>query len=56
MRSGSDGADPGPAPGRNGTGSRVDVRSLSRVGVGDLGVNARRVRAFAAALVDAERE
>ena len=31
-------------------GSRVDVRSLSRVGVGDLGVNARRVRAFVAAL------
>ena len=25
---------------------RVDVRSLSRIGVGDLGVNARRVRAF----------
>ena len=32
------------------TGSRVDVRSLSRVGGGDLGVNARRVRAFVAAL------
>lgn len=32
------------------TGSRVDVRSLSRVGVGDLGVNARRVAAFVAAL------
>ena len=31
-------------------GSRVDVRSLSRVGGGDLGVNARRVRAFVAAL------
>ncbi|HEX2482883.1 MAG TPA: DUF1499 domain-containing protein, partial [Methylomirabilota bacterium] len=27
-------------------GSRVDVRSLSRVGVGDLGANAARVRAF----------
>jgi uncharacterized protein (DUF1499 family) len=26
--------------------SRVDVRSLSRVGVGDLGVNAALVRAF----------
>ena len=38
------------------TGSRVDVRSLSRVGVGDLGVNARRVRAFVAVLADAERE
>lgn len=34
------------------TGSRVDVRSLSRVGVGDLGVNARRVREFLAALVE----
>ena len=33
-------------------GSRVDVRSLSRVGVGDLGVNAARVRAFVAALTD----
>ncbi|MYN66548.1 MAG: DUF1499 domain-containing protein [Acidobacteria bacterium] len=31
-------------------GSRVDVRSLSRVGVGDLGVNARRVREFLDAL------
>jgi uncharacterized protein (DUF1499 family) len=29
-----------------GVGSRVDVRSLSRIGVGDLGVNAARVRAF----------
>ena len=34
------------------TGSRVDVRSLSRVGMGDLGVNARRVRAFLAALTE----
>lgn len=34
------------------TGSRVDVRSLSRVGVGDLGVNAGRVRAFVAALAE----
>ena len=33
-----------------GTGSRIDVRSLSRVGGGDLGVNARRVREFVAAL------
>ena len=33
-------------------GSRVDVRSLSRVGVGDLGVNARRVREFVAALAE----
>lgn len=36
------------------TGSRVDVRSLSRVGVGDLGVNARRVRAFVTALTEAQ--
>ena len=27
-------------------GSRVDVRSTSRVGVGDLGVNAARIRRF----------
>jgi uncharacterized protein (DUF1499 family) len=27
-------------------GSRVDVRSVSRVGKGDLGVNARRIREF----------
>ena len=27
-------------------GSRVDVRSVSRVGQSDLGVNARRIRAF----------
>lgn len=33
-------------------GSRIDVRSLSRVGVGDLGVNARRVREYLAALTD----
>ncbi|MCY4662578.1 MAG: DUF1499 domain-containing protein [Acidobacteria bacterium] len=33
-------------------GSLVDVRSLSRVGVGDLGANARRVRAYLAALTD----
>jgi uncharacterized protein (DUF1499 family) len=32
------------------TGSRVDVRSLSRVGGGDLGTNAARVRAFLAAV------
>jgi uncharacterized protein (DUF1499 family) len=29
-----------------GSGSRVDVRSLSRVGVGDVGTNAKRIRAF----------
>lgn len=31
-------------------GSRIDVRSVSRVGKGDLGANASRVRAFAAKL------
>jgi uncharacterized protein (DUF1499 family) len=31
-------------------GSRVDVRSVSRVGRSDLGVNARRIRAFQAAV------
>ncbi len=31
-------------------GSRVDVRSVSRQGRGDFGVNARRVRAYLAAL------
>lgn len=34
----------------SGAGSRVDVRSVSRVGRSDLGVNARRVRAFLAQL------
>ena len=34
------------------SGSRVDVRSLSRVGGGDLGANARRVQALLAALTD----
>ncbi|HZR70386.1 MAG TPA: DUF1499 domain-containing protein [Burkholderiales bacterium] len=33
-----------------GTGSRVDVRSHSRVGRGDFGTNAKRVRAFLAKL------
>ena len=33
-------------------GARVDVRSLSRVGVGDLGANALRVRNFLAALME----
>jgi uncharacterized protein (DUF1499 family) len=31
-----------------GTGSRVDIRSKSRVGIGDLGANARRIRRFTA--------
>jgi uncharacterized protein (DUF1499 family) len=35
-----------PAPG----GSQVDIRSVSRVGRSDLGANARRIRAFLAAL------
>jgi uncharacterized protein (DUF1499 family) len=34
----------------DGDGSRVDIRSLSRQGKGDLGVNAARVRAYIAAL------
>ncbi|HPF27383.1 MAG TPA: DUF1499 domain-containing protein [Steroidobacteraceae bacterium] len=33
-----------------GAGSRVDVRSKSRVGLGDAGANAKRVRAFLAAM------
>lgn len=31
-----------------GEGSRIDVRSLSRVGVGDAGANARRIRSYLA--------
>ena len=34
----------------DGAGSRVDVRSVSRVGRSDLGTNARRIQAFLAAL------
>ncbi len=34
----------------NGSGSRIDVRSSSRVGTGDFGVNAARVRKYLAAL------
>ena len=33
-----------------GAGSRVDVRSVSRVGRGDVGTNARRIRDFLKAL------
>ena len=34
----------------DGAGSRIDVRSVSRVGRGDAGANARRIRAFLRAL------
>jgi hypothetical protein len=34
----------------DGTGSRVDLRSVSRVGVGDAGANAARIRAYLQAL------
>lgn len=37
-----------------GAGSRVDVRSLSRVGKSDVGANARRIRRFRASLGAAE--
>lgn len=37
-------------PTADGKASRVDMRSVSRVGVGDLGVNARRIRTFLAQL------
>lgn len=37
-------------PTEDGTGSIVDMRSISRVGVNDLGVNAKRVRSFLADL------
>jgi uncharacterized protein (DUF1499 family) len=34
----------------DGAGTRVDIRSVSRVGRSDLGTNARRIRAFVEAL------
>jgi hypothetical protein len=34
----------------DGAGSRIDVRSVSRVGVGDVGANAKRIRAYLRAL------
>lgn len=37
-------------PTEDGTGSIVDMRSISRVGISDLGVNAKRVRGFLADL------
>ena len=36
--------------GASGAGSRVDIRSSSRYGTGDFGVNVRRVRRYIAAL------
>jgi uncharacterized protein (DUF1499 family) len=38
-----------------GSGSRIDVRSGSRHGRSDLGVNAARIRTYLAALHDAEK-
>lgn len=32
------------------SGSRIDIRSMSRVGLSDIGVNAKRIRAFLAAV------
>ncbi len=37
----------------DGKGTQVDMRSVSRIGIGDLGVNAKRVREFLAALAKA---
>ena len=37
------------------SGSRIDVRSTSRHGRSDLGVNAARIRTYLAALYDAEK-
>jgi uncharacterized protein (DUF1499 family) len=39
----------------DGDGSRIDVRSLSRIGRSDVGANARRIRAYEAKLKDALR-
>lgn len=39
----------------NATGSMVDMRSISRVGLSDLGVNAKRIRAFLTGLEDAAK-
>lgn len=41
-------------PSPDGKGSKVDMRSVSRVGVGDLGVNAARIRAFLKGLAGKE--
>ena len=37
---------------REGEGTRVDIRSTSRVGMGDVGANANRIRAYIAALTE----
>jgi len=37
----------------DGNGSRIDVRSLSRVGGGDIGTNAKRIRAYLQRLAEA---
>lgn len=37
-------------PGADGTGTVVDMRSVSRVGISDLGVNAKRIKEFLTAL------
>jgi len=37
-------------PTEDGKGSVIDMRSVSRVGVSDLGVNAKRIRKFLADL------
>lgn len=42
-----------PAGSGTSVGTRVDMRSLSRVGRSDLGVNAKRIRAYLAALANA---
>ncbi len=34
----------------DGTNSKVDVRSVSRIGVSDIGTNAARIRAFSGGL------
>jgi uncharacterized protein (DUF1499 family) len=34
----------------NETGALIDLRSVSRVGIGDLGANAKRIQTFMAAL------
>jgi uncharacterized protein (DUF1499 family) len=40
-------------PNESGAGARVDMRSVSRVGISDLGVNAKRIREFLGALAKA---